>query len=237
MYFIIRLLGVGLVILLPHSVHAADLEELESHRGHDWVLIKNDAAHHIRSWVRQESGKQIRSFKIEAIMEGSLADYVRVILDFDNYKHWYFEVKEAKLLKKVSDTEYIIYLIHNAPAGTPDRDVILSVAFEPPTEARPYLVGKQKALPDYLPIESSYIRVRSEDVTLKMQVLSENRIQVEAEGFVDPSGHDPAWLVNFFQRSAPYKTFLSISRRLKQIHDEPPTPLPFSLDKALPVNE
>lgn len=202
-----------------------------------WVLIKNDRTHNITTWARQEEGKRTKSFKVTAIFEGSLEDYLRMILDVDSYKRWYFEVTDSKLLKQTSPTEYLVYLVHNAPPGTPDRDAIIRLEFEPPTTSRPYLLGRQTSIPNYMPPQPPYVRVIAEDIILKIYSLSNNRVKVEAQGFVDPGGRDPAWIVNFFQRAAPYKTFLSMSRRLKQISGTSSEPLPFSLDKATPFAE
>lgn len=215
-----------------------DLNNMRQTDSNEWVMIKDDKRHNITTWARQEEGKRTRSFKVVAVMDGSLEDYIRMLYDFDSYKRWYFEVIESKLLKQISPTEYLIYIVHNAPPGTPDRDAILHIEFELPSAAKPYLLARQTSMPDYMPIQPPYVRVISEDILLKFYRLTNNRVKVEAQGFVDPAGNDPAWVVNFFQRSAPYKSFLSISRRLKQISGESQkSPLPFSLDQIREVAE
>ena len=47
----------------------------------------------------------------------------RLMLDFPGYDKWYWQVMESKLLKQVSPTEYVVYVVHRAPAGLPERDV------------------------------------------------------------------------------------------------------------------
>jgi hypothetical protein len=184
-------------LLLPMTlVRAAesDLAELQVRAaGHDWLLIKSDTRHGIKTYAKQEEGKRVRSFKVDAVLEGSLENYIRMLLDAENFKRWYFQVSDSKLLKKVSPTEYMIYLVHKAPPGTPDRDAVLQIEFEPPTSERPYLLIKQRSLPGYIAEKPPYIRVKAEDIDIKAIVLADNKLRIEAEGFMDPGGNDPVW--------------------------------------------
>ena len=81
--------------------------------------------HGIKVYVKNEEGKNIRSFRVEAMLDAPLEVVTRVQADVDNYTRWYFATLEAKLLKKISDKEFIFYMVHDAPIGMPDRDVVL----------------------------------------------------------------------------------------------------------------
>ena len=127
----------------------------------------------------------------------------RVLFDFDNYFKWYWQVKDIKLLKKISETEHYLYIAHNAPPTIPDRDVILHTVIEPYSTQRPYVIFRVKAIPNYIPAKPPLIRMLAEDMLLKMTPIG-NKVKLEAEGYVDPNGNEPVWATNFIQRSAPY---------------------------------
>lgn len=209
-----------------------DLDELQGRMGNEWVLVKNDRLHQIKTWIKQEDNKRTRSFKIEAIINGKIEDYVRMALDIDDTKRWYYEVIESKLLKKISATEYLLYMVHNAPPGSPDRDVILQITYVPQTANKPSLEIKAVSLPNYLPSKPPLVRMEAENYITTLTPLGKNQYKQETEGYIDPGGHDPAWVINFIQRIAPYNTQVSIYRRLQQNNMVEKAPLPFPIYEA-----
>lgn len=211
------LLSLLLCASLPTTALAArdDLDDLrdEGVKG-EWRLSKHDKKRDIKVYVKNEEGKNIRSFRVEAVFDSPIEDLARVQADVDNYIKWYFAVLEVKLLKKVSDKEFIFYMVHDAPIGTPDRDVIMRAVIEPMNSRRPYVQVRMSALPDYLPPKPPYVRMEAENYTVKWTPLGPNRTRLEAEGFIDPGGIAPAWAVNFVQGKGPYANMMGMSRML-----------------------
>jgi len=120
----LRLLGLSLILAvsLPVApVHAEDddLDELRTPLGNEWRLTRHDQRRNIKTWARLEDGKRYRSFKVEAELEGKVESLAHVLLDFENYTKWFWETRESRLLKQVSPTEFVVYMVHNAPAGCP----------------------------------------------------------------------------------------------------------------------
>ena len=72
---------------------------------------------------------------------------------------WYFSTLEVKMLKKVSTKEFYFYVVHDAPIGMPDRDVILRTVIEPMTKKQPYVQLKMTSTPDYIPLRPPYDRM------------------------------------------------------------------------------
>jgi len=180
-----------------------ELDEITVQLGNEWRLVKNDTRRGIKAYAKLENDKRFRSFKVEATLNTSIDVLGRVLFDFDNYFKWYWQVKDIKLLKKISETEHYLYIAHNAPPTIPDRDVILHTVIEPYSTQRPYVVFKVKAIPNYIPARPPLIRMLAEDMLLKMTPIG-NKVKLEAEGYVDPNGNEPVWATNFIQRSAPY---------------------------------
>lgn len=194
-----------------------------------WRLSKNDNRHNIKVYVKNEDGQKIRSFRVVAMMDSSIETLARVQSDFDDYLRWYFATLEVKFLKKVSDREYIYYLVHDAPIGTPDRDVILRTVIEPMTAKRPYVQLKMNALPNFLPVKPPYVRMEAEDYTARWTPINKNQVLLEAEGFINPGGAAPSWAVNFIQGRGPYINMMGLRRmiNLPQYNDSN-TPIPYT---------
>lgn len=210
-----------------------DLDELQSRMGNEWVLVKNDRRHQIKAWIKQEYGKRTRSFKIESTLPGKLESYVRLTLDYDNIKKWYYEVSESKLLKKISPTEYIAYVVHQAPPGSPDRDAVLHINYVPQTKTKKTLEIQVVSLPQYLPVSPPFVRMVAENYTTTIMPLDNNEVRQVTEGYIDPGGREPAWVINFIQRIAPYNTQVSMHRRMQQLDAmDYQAPLPFPVYEA-----
>jgi hypothetical protein len=213
-----------------------DLRELQLPMTDRWQLVRDDRLRNIRTYARLEPGKRFRSFKVEAVLPASAETLARLMLDFDSYPRWYWSVRESRLLKQVSATEYYLYLVHNAPYGMPDRDVILHAVVEPPQPDKPYVLLRVRAVPDYLPPQPPLVRMPAEDMTIRFTPLPEGQVRLESEGYADPGGKVPSWAANFVQRSAPYSIILNIQRILeKEEFAQDGPPLPFAVLPETPA--
>ena len=235
-YLSMLLLAAVLPLTVPavaHAVEDDDLDALQDKLTNEWRLVRHDRMRNIKTWVKQEDGKRFRSFKAEAALDGTVEAYVRVLLDFDNYRKWYWEVLDARILKKKSDTEYQFYIKHRAPHGVPNRDVPGVLTLEPQTRDNRTLVVRVKAYPDLIPEAPPLVRMKAEDMIIRISPLAGNRVFVEAEGYVDPGGRVPGWANNFIQRAAPYSILVGFHRMMENPeYRESKTPLPFPVFNA-----
>lgn len=207
-----------------------DLDDFRAEAArNEWRLSKSDKLHQIKVYVKNEEGKNIRSFRVEAMLDAPLEVVARVQADVDSYIRWYFAVLEVKLLKKVSDKEFIFYMVHDAPIGTPDRDVILKATIEPMTTKKPFVVVKMTSIPDYAPARPPYVRMTAENYVVKLTPQGKDKTLLESEGFIDPGGTAPSWAVNFVQGKGPYTNMMGMQRmiNLPQFRDAK-TPLPYT---------
>ncbi len=222
------LFAMGLfAINTPVFAASDDIDELQNRLSTEWQVQKNDQRHGLKTFAKQEKGKRYRSFKVEAVMDGTMEDAIKLLLDFDNYKRWSWEVIESKLLKQVSANEYYFYVTHNAPYGVPDRDVVLRMVLEPQAHNKPSVVVRMTAMPKYLPEKPPYVRMLAEDMINTFTPLADHKISVQSEGYIDPGGDMAPWAINFTQRNAPYATLLGIRRMLMLNETHPKVTLPF----------
>ncbi|RZU48081.1 hypothetical protein EV700_1053 [Fluviicoccus keumensis] len=189
-----------------------DLASLQDKVGREWQLIKQSSKPEIRSWVKREDGHQIRSFRIEATLNGTLEAFLQTALDAENYGRWHWQILESRTLKRISAQESIVYLKHKAPYSLPDRDVVVRVQVKSSSPGEAVL--SVEALPNYIPATPGVVRMPAENMTVKVSVRPGRQLAVEAEGFFDPGGQAPDWAANFVQRSAPYNILLGLQRVL-----------------------
>ncbi len=207
-----------------------DLDDFRAEAArNEWRLSKNDKLHEIKVYVKNEEGKNIRSFRVEAVLDAPLEVVTRVQSDVDNYVRWYFATLEAKLLKKISDKEFVFYMVHDAPIGMPDRDVVLKATIEPMTAKKPFVVIKMVSIPDFIPARPPFVRMNAENYVVKFTPQGKDKTLLESEGFIDPGGVSPSWAINYIQGKGPYSNMMGMQRmiNLPQYRDAK-TPLPFT---------
>lgn len=208
-----------IIIISTNLTYAAD-EDLDFLRetkqlSNEWRLIRHDKIRNIKAYDKREAGQRIRSFKVEYDVDASFDDIARVYFDFDNYHRWFYELISAKLITKISPTEFYYYSSHRAPNGLPDRDTIMHSIIEPYNKKRGFARLILKSQPHYLPEQPSLVRVPKMNITVTWTPSEKGRIHGVTEGMVDPGGFSPAWAINYVQRQAPYLTTLAFTRMLK----------------------
>lgn len=209
-----------------------DLDDLRgTNRYSDWRMIKDDQRRNIKAYdKRDDQNGGVRSFKLDVIVDGSLETVARVYFDIENYTRWFWTVRESKLLKKVSDTEFYYYLQHDAPVSLPDRDVAIHAVIEPYSAKKGYAAFKLKAVPDFIPPRPPFIRMTAEDMVIRWTPIEKDKTRLEVEGFIHPGGVVPSWAINAVQRQAPYYTMLGLQRMVQlPQYKNPTTPLPFTI--------
>jgi hypothetical protein len=92
------------------------------------------------------------------------------------------------------------------------------------------LILNVKAAPDYIEEKPPLIRMPAEDMIVRVTPLPNNRVQLYAEGYVDPGGRVPTWANNYIQRNAPYSILLGLLRMMtSDTYRKAKTPLPFKV--------
>ena len=227
-----KFLVYGFLLLSAQTVFAArdELDELRESgiAANEWQLIRNDKRHNIMQYVKRDLGKSLRSFKIEYEVDGTLDTISRVTFDFPSYKRWYYQIKEARVLKKVSDREFYYYQVYRTPL-VPDRDVIIHAVIEPYTVKKGFMGLKINAVPDYMPAKSGLVRMAAHEIVFKFTPVGEDKTKLEFDGYIDPSGVSPAWAINYYQRKSPYISVIGMQRMLlRPEYRETKEPMPFT---------
>jgi len=218
-----------LLAITSMLVFAADdeLDDLRATATNEWVMIKNDRRQNIKAWSKMEEGKRLRSFKIEGFANTSMEQLARTMVDADNYKRFFWECYESRLLKVASPTEFYAYLKINIPNPVPDRDITLHGVIEPYTKKNGYMMFRFSAVPSFLPLTPNLVRVPEYTFWVKLTPIDAKQVRFDMEGFVDPGGSVPIWAVNFMQRAAPYVSMVGLFRRAALTTFDTPTTLRF----------
>ena len=146
-------------------------------------------------------GSPIVAFKGEGIVDASILRVSSVIVDSSRATEWIDSLKEARILRQVSETETIHYDHVGTPIVMKDRDFVsdCKLEFDP---AQKKVSLKIHSVNDASAPQTSYIRgelLHSSFVLTSIEHGTKTR--VVAEIHADPKGSVAKWIVNLFQRN------------------------------------
>jgi NAD(P)-dependent dehydrogenase (short-subunit alcohol dehydrogenase family) len=153
------------------------------------------------------------AFRGEGDVESPFLKVGDVLVDVPHEKDWIDSVVEARILRKVSETEYIMYSHLAMPAPLTDRELVTDVTLTTNPQAKTLTVH-MRSVDDPAAPRTSYVRASLTDSTFVLTSADGGtRTHATAEIHCDPRGSVPAFVVNLFQRSWGYKTISSLRRQ------------------------
>jgi hypothetical protein len=167
----------------------------------------------VKTYYKKKQG--IYEAKFVTSIETSLSGLTKLMGEVEQYPVWGYKVKEARLLKQVSDTEMYYYTRLDFPWPLDDRDVIMhSKMYQDPITRR--LESVSVAVPDYIAPVPGVIRMQT--VNSKWVMIPSPGGWVYTEYYIDsdPGGSLPDWVVNMGLDMGPRELFKSIRNLLKQ---------------------
>ncbi len=170
-----------------------------------WELKRNEQG--IRVYTRPVAGSPLLEFRGETIVnvpvEKATAFYERE----NELTEWFHRSKESKLIKKISDTESLLYLAADLPWPFFDRDGIYRrvKSVDPATGA---VIYELHSAPDIYPPQKNRVRILYLNAEWRFTPLPDNRTQVNYRTHTAPGGYIPPLLLNRFVVSIPFKTLL-----------------------------
>ncbi len=176
-----------------------------------WEQIRSENG--ILVFKKEVAGSSFVAFRGEGNVDGDLLRVGSVIVDVPRDKEWLDSVVEARILRKVSDTEYIMYSHLGTPVGMSDRDFVTDVTITADPGAQT-VTFRMRSVDDPSAPKTGYVRAMLIDSAFVISSAGQGKTHVVAEIHCDPKGAIPSFIVNMFQRSWGYNTIVSLRRQV-----------------------
>jgi len=154
---------------------------------------------------------KFKSIKAEFFVNTTLNKLELFLLDFPNYTTWQYNTVESRVIKKISDTEYIYYAKIEAPWPVMDRDMVVRFKIE---RNKNHLIVSANSESRILPENKAYVRVPTSRSQWMVTEEQKNRLSVKYAIQIDPGGSVPAWLINWVSANAPYQSFKNLKKQI-----------------------
>jgi hypothetical protein len=165
---------------------------------------------------KEVPGSPFVAFRGEGDVDAPLLAVANVLVDVPHEKEWIDSVVDAKILRRVSDTEYVVYSHLGTPVTMSDREFVADVALklDPPRKA---MSIEMRSTTDPSAPHTSFVRAELEDSVFALTSIEHGtKTHVVAEIHCDPKGSIAAWIVNLFQKSWGYNTIASLRRQVRR---------------------
>lgn len=185
--------------------------------GDNWKLEKQDGD--VIAYTTAVPGSDFRAYKIEAIVESTLAGIVAHQKDAANFPKWMDGIKSSECFKETDDS----YYTHNiAPAPWPvkDRDSVIEslISQDPETlEVNIRFTNKN----DLIKPLKGHERVASVNGEWIFTPIYENdaytgKVKLAYINHANPGGKVPGWLANNFAIDVPFNTIRALVKMVKE---------------------
>jgi len=180
-----------------------------------WNKCSNDNG--LTTYWSKVEGSQVIAFRGEGIVNAPMEKVASIIIDTTRGAEWINSLVESKVIRPISDTEFIEYDHVGIPfpfdSVISDRDFVsdVTIRFDPKTQWM--TVSYKPTTEPSMPKLKKFARgiVDCEFKITRMSIQSQT--YVEARVFTDPKGNIPKWLVNFFQQGWPQDTFEGLRKQ------------------------
>lgn len=177
----------------------------------EWVF-KNEKDN-VKVYYRKTA--EIYELKLTTSIQTSLTGLIQLFSEVENYPLWVYNVTEAKMLKKVTETEMYYYSRIDFPWPMTDRDVIMHTNVEqnPVTKT---VVSTSTSVYDFIATKKDVVRMPITRTTWKMTPGKNGWLYIEYYLYSDPGGSIPDWAVNMALDMGPRETIKSIRKLLNE---------------------
>ncbi len=180
-----------------------------------WKLRKDRNG--VKVFTRDYPNSKFKEYKAQMVVENTTLDIVKeIILDADKLKDWNYKTSKSRLIEKIDENTYVLYLYNDMPWPVLNRDHVSVVKVTYPSN-RSVLIDIR---PDnsVLPETDGVVRIMDFKGFWLLEETEEG-IAITHQLFGDPEGGVPSWLVNSQLVKSPYTSFNNLKTMLENKQD------------------
>jgi ribosome-associated toxin RatA of RatAB toxin-antitoxin module len=175
----------------------------------DWLLEREKKG--IKVFTKKSRWGRLKDSKAEMFLPNARMDeMIKFISDFDNYPNWVPRCREAKVLARISDNEFIAYMIFKSPWPVADRDCVVRVRIDRDPVSGIVRI-RETSEPKYINRKSNIVRIEQMFSTWDI-VPQSNGLMVTNINSTNPGGSLPDWLTNTQSVDNPFDIFTTIQK-------------------------
>lgn len=170
--------------------------------GDEWVYEREKKG--IKVFTKKGKWGKFRDSKATMVVKTSPEEMLNLITNFDSYHTWLPRCKKARIIARISESEFIAHIIFDAPWPVADRDCVVRVKVE--RNANGTIIIRETSEPKYIDSEDGVVRIQQMTALWKLTPTAEGT-EVLNEYASNPGGSLPDWMTNTQSVENPMVTF------------------------------
>jgi hypothetical protein len=179
-----------------------------------WVVTRRESG--IAVSHKDVPGSRFLAFRGEGDIDDPLLLVGSVLVDVARDHEWMDHLVEVRILRILSETEYVTYTHVGTPITMSDREFVTDVTLAVQASVK-QLTIKMHSVNDSAAPRTAYVRGELDQSSFTLTSVDGGaRTHVVAEIHCDPKGSVAAWIVNSFQNNWGMNTLKSLRVQVKK---------------------
>ena len=186
-----------------------------------WEKFDEDEG--ISVFKREVAGSPIIALRGEGIVNAPILRVASVLVDSARAPEWIDKLAEVKVIRKISDDEFIHWNHIATPMILKDRDFVFDIKLVLDPANKKVMLNYHSVYDSGAP-KTDYVRGEFKDGSFVLtSIEGGKKTLVVAQVLADPKGSVAKWIVNMFQKSWAHKTIASLRKQVAKpdIKDQP----------------
>jgi hypothetical protein len=172
---------------------------------------------------REVPGSPIIALRGEGVVDAPILRVVSVLVDNSRATEWIDSLAETKVIRKISDDEFIHWDHIATPVILKDRDFVVDIKLSLNPKDKQISLDYHSVYDSGAP-KTDYVRGELSAGTFRLtSIEGGKKTRFLCEVMADPKGSVAKWIVNLFQKKWPHKTIQSLRKQVAKpdIKDQP----------------
>ncbi len=166
----------------------------------------------IEVYTRKTNKSSIKEFKAVVVLQASMQSVIEKITDADGLRNWNYKTTKSRLIERVSDKEFVIYMYNDFPWPVKDRDHISKLILSKIDSSSVRI--DITPLPNRLPELDDVIRIEEFSGYWLLEKTAAG-VRVTQQMYGEPKGNIPSFIINATLAKAPLYSFKRLKEGLK----------------------
>ncbi len=173
-------------------------------------------------YTRESDENPLKEYKATVILNSPLSEVYSFLTDLEYRPAWVIRCKGLQIIDTLDGGSIRYQTSYDIPWPLADRDLLVRADLSYDKVNRRAELNTRHTDLEY-PLESGMVRMPLYKEHVFLEEIDSHHTKFRAEGFANPGGYVPAWLVNMFMVDGIYDSMIrtqeEIDKRVKNIKD------------------
>jgi hypothetical protein len=180
----------------------------------EWSLVRNSDG--IRVFTKPSENSSLDQFMGKTVVDAKLEVVVELIRDVDAQPQWMADCIEARVVKKYTEEDILVYNVTRAPWPVSNRDVVVRSRGGIDVKSGKVSIIFNAVKDSPVPPRSGIVRMTDLLGQWHLKSAGDNKTEVIYIMRANPAGNIPASIANMTSKNIPFRTLSNMKQMVKK---------------------